>query len=133
MKAKHSVILLSGLLLLMIAAAWAQTSESPRPICPPVIYEANVNYRPYGNVSKWFRADWNANADRWEIDCSSELPSENSTNTLGPAHGNSIHNGLYNPANAVPANVATNTNMPVNRPRPAPRVTREPNTRRPGN
>jgi hypothetical protein len=127
MKAKHSVILLSGLLLLMMAAALAQTSETPRPTCPPIIYEANVNYRPDYNASKWLRADWNANADRWEIDCSSELPSANAVN----AASNMSNTAMYNAANAVPANVAANANMPANRPRPAPRVTREPNTRRP--
>ncbi|MDI1243569.1 MAG: hypothetical protein PSX80_16790 [bacterium] len=130
MNAKHSVILLSGLLLLMIAAAWAQTSDTPRPTCPAITYGWNANYRPDSNATKWVRADWNANADRWEIDCSSELPSSNATNTLGPARNSGIHNGMYNSANAVRA---TNTNMPGNSPRPARPVKREPNTRRPGN
>lgn len=129
MNAKHSAILLSGLLLLMIVAAWSQIPEAPRPTCPPVIYKANVNYRPYGNVSKWVRADWNGNADLWEIDCSSELPSGNATtNAIDHAPG-----GIYNSANAVWANVATNANMSGNSPRPVRPVKREPNTRRPGN
>jgi hypothetical protein len=128
MNAKRSAILLSGLLLLMIVAAWAQALDAPRPTCPPIIYKANVNYRPDGNVSKWVRADWNANADLWEIDCSSELLSGNATtNALGSASGG----GIYNSANAVRANVATNANMPGNTPRPARTVKREPNTRRP--
>ncbi|MBK9164839.1 MAG: hypothetical protein IPM21_13215 [Acidobacteria bacterium] len=107
MKAKHSVILLSGLLLLMIAAAWAQTSDTVRPTCPAVIYNWNANYRPDNNASKWLRADWNANADRWEIDCSSELPSANAVNR---ASNMSSNGAMYNATNAVQANAAANTN-----------------------
>ena len=60
MNAKHSAILLSGLLLLMIGVAWAQTNTRPMPTCPVVIHQSNVNYRPSENAYKWVRADWNA-------------------------------------------------------------------------
>jgi len=133
MNAKHSAILLSGLLLLMIGIAWAQVPDATRPTCPPIIYEANVNYRPYGNVTKWVRADWNAKADRWEIDCASEMPSMNASNSLANAwpRTSSDHNTMTNSAswnaNAnMPAQNATNV-------RPPRSVKREPNTRRPSN
>lgn len=57
MNAKHSAILLSGLLLLMIGIAWAQTTEPTQSTCPAVIPQWNVNWRPSENASKWVRAD----------------------------------------------------------------------------
>ena len=139
MNAKHSAILLSGLLLLMMGIAWAQTSNSAIPTCPVVIYEANVNYRPSSNAHKWVRADWNAKADRWEIDCDSELPSMNAANSTTNAWpmSNSYYNTISNSANWNASTNAVNAaaNMPARNAanvRPRRSIKREPNTRRPG-
>lgn len=131
MNAKHSAILLSGLLLLMMGIAWAQTTTPPMPTCPAVIYEANVNYRPSENAYKWVRADWNAAADHWEIDCNNEFPSTNAANAISNAYPPSRpqnYNSMRNSANFNTAANAVNAN--VRRPRS---IRREPNTRRPTN
>ena len=129
MNAKHSAILLSGLLLLMMGLAWAQTTNPTMPTCPVVIYQANVNYRPSENAYKWVRADWNAAADQWEIDCNNEFPSAtNATSNAYPPARPWNYNAVTNSANFNTAANVMNAN--VRRPRA---VRREPNTRRPGN
>lgn len=64
MKAKHSIILLSGLLLVMFLVGWA--SDAPRPTCPAV---PDSMLQSMLMPTAWVRADWNANTSRWEIDC----------------------------------------------------------------
>jgi hypothetical protein len=66
MEAKRSAILLSGLLLLMIFAAWAQTSDTAKPTCPAV---ADSMLQSMLQPTAWVRADWNADTSRWDIDC----------------------------------------------------------------
>lgn len=69
MNAKHSAILLSGLLLLMIGIALAQSANSPAPTCPPVADEF-LQKILQEQPEAWARADWNAKTARWEVDCS---------------------------------------------------------------
>lgn len=64
MKAKHSIILLSGLLLLMFLVGWA--SDTPRPTCSAV---PDPLLQSMLMPTAWVRADWNANTLRWDIDC----------------------------------------------------------------
>ena len=66
MKAKRSMILLSGLLLLMIFAAWAQRSDTVRPTCPPV---SDSTLQFMLEPTAWVKAEWNAKTSLWEIDC----------------------------------------------------------------
>jgi hypothetical protein len=128
MNAKHSAILLTGLLLLMMGLAWAQTTTPPMPTCPVVIYRANINYRPSENAYKWVRADWNAKADHWEIDCNSEFPSANA-NATSNAYPPPRPRDYNTMTKATNYNVAANAvNANVRRPRS---IRREPNTRRP--
>ncbi|MGH9819755.1 MAG: hypothetical protein ACRD43_06260 [Pyrinomonadaceae bacterium] len=65
MKAKHSVTLLSGLLLMMFFVGWA-SDTTPPPTCPPV---SDSMLQSMLVPTAWVRADWNANTSRWEIDC----------------------------------------------------------------
>jgi hypothetical protein len=96
MNAKVSAILLTGLLLLMIVAAWAQTSDVANPTCPATPLEGNGSRRS----STWVRVDWNANTNRWDVDCAS-LSWEGNTNSA---------------ANATNATNATNAIMNVTTP-----------------
>lgn len=142
MNAKHSAILLSGLLLLMIAAAWAQTSDKIQPTCP-----GTPNANGDARSSAWVRADWNSNTNRWDVDCTSLSISSNTvanavrnaTNALPPRRGGSRGNSNYvnmTPYVAPPdTNVYTgaNANAAVRPANKVKSVKREPNTRRPGN
>ena len=74
MKAKHSVILLSGLLLVMMFVGWAQRPGTERPSCPAV---ADSMEQMMLEPTAWVRADWNANTSRWDIDCTQIDPSAN--------------------------------------------------------
>lgn len=67
MKAKHSAILLTGLLVAMIISTWAQTKDAAKPSCPPIEDEG---VQMLTVPSGWVKADWNANTSRWDIDCS---------------------------------------------------------------
>lgn len=94
MKAKHSAILLSGLLLLMIGIGWAQTGAAVPPTCPAL--EDKV-LQDMLQPTAWARADWNANASRWEIDCNQMDAIANravppSYNAVGNAPANAITN-----------------------------------------
>jgi hypothetical protein len=143
MEAKRSVILLSGLLLLMIFVGWAQTSDTAKPTCPPA---SDFLTQAMLIPTAWVRADWNANTSRWEIDCTqmdaianmpSHLPSNmynTTTNSMtnavpsrrGPrGNSNYVNTNPYRSnynisesANAA-ANIAANSNAkPANRRRP---------------
>ncbi len=152
MNAKHSAILLSGLLLLMIGVAWAQRSDTPTPTCPPL--EDKI-LQDLLQPTAWVRANWNMNTSKWEIDCTqidaianAAVPAANSYNAMSNSAYNATNsrpprsrgNSNYvntNPYKAPPdTNIYTGPNANVNV-RPATnavkRVKREPNTRRPGN
>jgi len=81
--------LLSGLLLLMIFVVWGQTNDGPRPSCPPV---ADSELQSMLEPTAWVRADWNANASRWDIDCKqidaiANMPAgPSNANATGPAN-----------------------------------------------
>ena len=151
MNAKHSAVLLSGLLLLMIGIAWAQTTSPARPTCPAD--GDNGKWAPGSNTSKWVRADWNANTEVWDIDCSEPLslldaePSNSMSNFMrmsntlpsrgrGRSNGNSNYintdpyNSSYNSAANAAANSSANVaaNLAVNAAsRPKSRTKRRPN------
>lgn len=74
MKAKHSVILLSGLLLVMMFVGWAQRPGTERPSCPAV---PDSMEQMMLEPTAWVRADWNASTSRWDIDCTQIDPSAN--------------------------------------------------------
>lgn len=151
MNAKHSAILLSGLLLLMIGIAWAQSPSTARPTCPPVEDEI-VQYML--QPTTWVRADRNANTSRWDIDCREmrdmeNIPMSNATHnatsnarnsipvipgrTPRRSNGNYVNTNPYNSAHYPNFNINVNANMAANsvNARPARPVRREPNTRRP--
>lgn len=96
MKAKTSAVLLSGLLLLMLGVAWAQSSDKVPPTCPPLSDEFLQSIL---QPTAWARADWNANTSRWEIDCK-QLDSIANMPAAYPA--NAIYNSTRSPANALP-------------------------------
>ncbi len=147
MNAKHSAILLTGLLFLMIGIAWANGSATHAPSCPPL--DDSV-LQDMLQPTAWARADWNAKTSRWDIDCKQidaianiPHPAYNATaNAAVPARGGSRGNGNYvntNPYKAPPdtntyiSNKPFNANMPANIVKAPRSVKREPNTRRPGN
>jgi hypothetical protein len=151
MNAKHSAILLTGLLLLMIGIAWAQSTNTTLPTCPP--FDDEIEQQLH-EPTAWARADWNAKSNRWDIDCSemrsmATIPASNAaynttSNALNAIPGRTparssgnfantnaynaqLGNGYSNPyLNAnMPAQNATNARRPRS-------VRREPNTRKPG-
>lgn len=151
MNAKHSAILLTGLLFLMIGLAWAQRESEAPPTCPPLEDKALQDML---QPSAWARANWNMNTSRWEIDCTqldaianmAPPPWSNSVvnaaNAAAPArtrpgqrrsNSNYVNTDPYNYLRNVDpnANTVMNANMPrnTNRVRPAMPVKREPNTR----
>ena len=124
MKAKHSVILLSGLLLLMIGIALADAPNTLSPSCPPLTDEF---LQEVLKPTAWAKADWNAKTSRWDIDCTqmdaiANMPSEaypsnaynattNSATTMSnavPSRGNSRPRGNANYVNTNPYNSAYN-------------------------
>jgi len=148
MNAKHSAILLSGLLLVMIGIAWADAPSMHAPTCPAV---SDESLQEMLKPTAWARADWNAKTSRWDIDCAqmdaianmATAPpanavanaASNSTNSLPPRPG-SGRNGNY--VNTNPyiyrGDLNANANMPARNANAVktPRfVKREPNTRRP--
>jgi hypothetical protein len=151
MNAKHSAILLTGLLLLMIGIAWAQSKVEP-PTCPPL---EDGSLQQMLQPEAWVKAYWNANMSRWEIDCK-QIDAEANMARPYPANG---ANAMVNAANAarIPGrrtnsnyvntdpynylrNINANANMAANAPgananavRRPKAVRREPNTRRPIN
>jgi len=86
MNAKRSVVLLLGLLLMAILAVWSQTPDKPRPVCPPV---ADGMLQSMLVPTAWVRADWNANAKQWEIDCT-QIDSIANMPAPGPANGANV-------------------------------------------
>ena len=114
MNAKHSALLLSGLLLLMIGIAWAQSSDKAPPTCPAL---ADEFLQGILQPTAWARADWNANTSRWEIDCKqldaiANMPAsypanaiKNSATTMSnrlPSRGNRRSAGHSNYTNTNP-------------------------------
>ncbi|MEQ1762153.1 MAG: hypothetical protein ABL984_03300 [Pyrinomonadaceae bacterium] len=159
MNAKHSAILLSGLLLMMIGIAWAQSSDTAPPTCPALSDEFLQGIL---QPTAWARADWNAKTSRWEIDCTqmdsiANMPASypaNAYNALSnaprmsnalPSRGNRRPSGNGNYVNTNPYKAPPDTNIytgpnantanvtRANAVKPAKPVKREPNTRRPGN
>ena len=100
MNAKHSAILLSGLLLMMIGIAWAQTIDGARPTCPPL---SDDDLQAMLIPSAWARADWNAKTSRWDIDCA-QLDSIANMPASYPANAyNAVSNATFNATNSLPA------------------------------
>ena len=149
MNAKHSAILLSGLVLLMIGIAWAQSSNAPQPTCPPLKDES---LQQMLQPEAWVKAYWDANLSHWHIDCTqidaiANMPAPypvNSANairnavTVAPRRNSNSNYVNTNPYKAPPdTNIYNGANANVravnaNTVRPARSIKREPNTRRPG-
>jgi hypothetical protein len=140
MKAKHSAILLAGLMLLMIITAWAQTSNtvnSAKPSCPPI---ENEGMQLFMIPAGWVKANWNANTSRWDIDCTefrafTPPPNFNAnganaapmfanamvnapTRRRSDANANYTYNGYSNMTNSATNAPAVNANIRTNRRRP---------------
>ena len=103
MEAKRSVILLSGLLVLMFFMGWAQTMDTTRPTCPAV---PDSMLQSMLQPTAWVRADWNANTSRWEIDCTQIDAIANMPSSL-PANS---YNAAMNMSNAVPSRGRSRSN-----------------------
>jgi hypothetical protein len=124
MKAKRSIALLSGLLLIMFVAAWAQTSiesETKMATCPASDYDLNRNWNGEPQV-RYMRAVLNVNAKQWEADCKYLTHPANAAAPANWYSANAVTNGRMWPAgnayNAVPANANA---MPANAVTNAPR------------
>jgi hypothetical protein len=87
MKAKHSAVLLSGLLLFGLFAAVSQTSDTKPPACPAL---ADTSLQSMLLPTAWVRANWNANTKQWDIQCSemdslANMPASLPTNSANTA------------------------------------------------
>lgn len=142
MNAKHSAILLAGLLLVMIGIAWADAPNIDAPTCPAV---SDDSLQEMLKPTAWARADWNAKTSRWDIDCTqmdaiANMPASypanayntvrntavSPTNSLPPRRSsrsniNYVNTNPYNSASMYVLNVNVNANMPANAIKPAKR------------
>jgi hypothetical protein len=123
MNAKHSAILLSGLLLLMIGIAWAQNTDIEDPTCPPL---SDESLQSMLIPSAWVRAYWDANRSRWKIVCDqmdsiANMPPANAynsttnamTNAL-PSRGRRRSRGNSNYVNMNPYKAPPDANVYIN-------------------
>lgn len=111
MNAKHSAILLSGLLLMMIGIAWAQGPGTAPPTCPAVSEE----YLQEMLVpSAWVKANWNMNASIWEIDCTQMDAVANMAPGGPSSNATSNQPSLLD----IPANIPARANRPARKRRP---------------